>query len=322
MGYLDKKDQRNQILLGNLAVMQIQGIVVGAIAGMFSFILGIIVHGNMDTFAETCLMLAGSMITASISSLFLGALMCAIVLFSRFYKINPDNIATPLAASLGDIVTLSVLAASAFIFQQAHLALNILVILSLVCILPFLGSYVQKNSHVKHLLYEGWSSLVISMVICSFAGLILEQYITRYKGMALLSPVLNGIIGNLGAIYTSRYATALHGNLEEDHATTFRTLFATHFPIQLMFIIIMACFDLGHIRITFEFLIFYFMVSNSILAAVLYLSKFLCSYLWKRDMDPHQHVLPYLTAVADVLGTLLLMLAFFVLESLNLLVKE
>lgn len=36
--------------------------------------------------------------------------MCLIVIHSRQLHINPDNVATPIAAALGDIVTLSILA--------------------------------------------------------------------------------------------------------------------------------------------------------------------------------------------------------------------
>lgn len=32
-----------------------------------------------------------------------------IILFSEKYKINPDNVATPIASSLGDLVTLAIL---------------------------------------------------------------------------------------------------------------------------------------------------------------------------------------------------------------------
>jgi solute carrier family 41 len=32
------------------------------------------------------------------------------LLFCRFLKVNPDNVATPIAASLGDVTTLSLLA--------------------------------------------------------------------------------------------------------------------------------------------------------------------------------------------------------------------
>ena len=40
----------------------------------------------------------------------LGSVMVAVVLLSRRWNINPDNIATPIAASLGDLTTLSLLA--------------------------------------------------------------------------------------------------------------------------------------------------------------------------------------------------------------------
>ena len=38
------------------------------------------------------------------------SVMCFIVVLSTIFKINPDNVATPIAASLGDLVTLSLLA--------------------------------------------------------------------------------------------------------------------------------------------------------------------------------------------------------------------
>jgi len=44
--------------------------------------------------------------------------MAAVILLSRRFHINPDNVATPIAASLGDLTTISLLAAiSMFIFN-------------------------------------------------------------------------------------------------------------------------------------------------------------------------------------------------------------
>ena len=39
--------------------------------------------------------------------------MVAVISVSRRYSVNPDNVATPIAAALGDLVTLSLLAAVA-----------------------------------------------------------------------------------------------------------------------------------------------------------------------------------------------------------------
>ena len=37
--------------------------------------------------------------------------MACVILLSRRFHINPDNVATPIAASLGDLTTISLLAA-------------------------------------------------------------------------------------------------------------------------------------------------------------------------------------------------------------------
>lgn len=45
-----------------------------------------------------------------------GLITVAVIIGSRKMGINPDNVATPIAASLGDLITLSVLAGVSSIF--------------------------------------------------------------------------------------------------------------------------------------------------------------------------------------------------------------
>lgn len=49
----------------------------------------------------------------------IGVVMVAVVLVSRRFHINPDNVATPIACSLGDITTLSLLACISDFFYSA-----------------------------------------------------------------------------------------------------------------------------------------------------------------------------------------------------------
>lgn len=42
---------------------------------------------------------------------FAGSIMVGVVMLSRKFHVNPDNVATPVAASLGDLSTVSLLAA-------------------------------------------------------------------------------------------------------------------------------------------------------------------------------------------------------------------
>lgn len=79
-------------------------------------------------------MISSSMLSAAMSSFVLGVFMCALIIISRMFRINPgtdilknyscnvalahandafpctDNIACPMASSLGDVVTLVILA--------------------------------------------------------------------------------------------------------------------------------------------------------------------------------------------------------------------
>lgn len=45
--------------------------------------------------------------------------MVLVIVVSRKLKINPDNVATPIAASLGDLTTLSLLAAVSLVLYKA-----------------------------------------------------------------------------------------------------------------------------------------------------------------------------------------------------------
>lgn len=93
-----------------------------------------------------------------------GLVMVAVIIGSRKVGINPDNVATPIAASLGDLITLSLLAGvSSFFFcyrgQRSHiknqpLSMNIVHSNIVAIKLPAEGSTVQfllvKKSLFRH----------------------------------------------------------------------------------------------------------------------------------------------------------------------------
>lgn len=90
--------------------IQVQATVVGALAAFAAVIMGWILDGEFNIHHAT-LLCASSLVTATLASLILGSVMVAVVLCSRRCNINPDNVATPIAASLGDLTTLALLSA-------------------------------------------------------------------------------------------------------------------------------------------------------------------------------------------------------------------
>lgn len=73
-----------------------------------------------------------------------------------------------------------------------------------------LAFYSYKNEFVKETLYQGWTPVIIAMLISSFAGMVLEYAIIMYDGVAVFQPVVNGVGGNLVGIFASRLSTSLH----------------------------------------------------------------------------------------------------------------
>lgn len=165
---------------------------------------------------EFVLILATGMLSASVSSAILGNFMCALVVVARQTGLNPDNIASPLAASLGDLLTLVVvglISSSLLHFEGTILATLIFLALLVACAICF---YVTlKNTYVRELLSSGWIPLIVAMFISSGAGLVLDSYVQKYEGFALLAPIATGLPGACAAILVSRTSTALHSGKGE-----------------------------------------------------------------------------------------------------------
>jgi len=118
LGQMDTTKQQWTLIMGNLALIQCQAMVVGLLASLAAVILGWIPEAHFDIH-HGLLLCASALITASVASFVLGLVMVAVILLSRRMNINPDNVATPIAASLGDLTTLALLSWIASILYKA-----------------------------------------------------------------------------------------------------------------------------------------------------------------------------------------------------------
>ncbi|KAI8084783.1 uncharacterized protein BX664DRAFT_337779 [Halteromyces radiatus] len=317
MGDLDYGPVRRSLVIGNLALLQVQALIAGAVAGLASFALGLMTRPDSTSSYHECVyMTSSSMVSASFSSAILGVFMCALILICRRFNVNPDNIACPLASATGDIVTLILLAGCAVVLQgQMDSLLSTFVFLVMLTSVPLFGLIVWKNKHAKDLLFVGWTPIVCAMVISSLAGVVLEQYVEKYKGVALLTPVLIGVAGNLGSIYASRISTSLHQDTYENYASVEWVLFLMNFPVQCVFLLIIWGFDMGQLDYNFWFFLTYILVSLICTFICLKIGKWMTLGFWKMGYDPDNYVIPYLTAMIDVFGTVLLVTTFSLLTS-------
>ena len=101
--------------------LQTQALVVALLASVVAISLGWVKEGMDKHFWQhSALLIASSLFTASIASLVLCFIVCTVVYISHQIHVNPDNVATPIAASLGDITTLALMSSSAnFLYQHS-----------------------------------------------------------------------------------------------------------------------------------------------------------------------------------------------------------
>ena len=94
---------------------------MAGLATLISITLGADLTGS-----HMLLLGASAMGSAAIASAILGSIMIVVILLSHHLRINPDNVATPIAASLGDLVTLgllSIIARGLFVISSEQLPL-------------------------------------------------------------------------------------------------------------------------------------------------------------------------------------------------------
>ncbi|CAI5449189.1 unnamed protein product [Caenorhabditis angaria] len=339
LGHLDSSNQRREIVFSNLALVQVQATVVAFLASSFATCLAWTSNGQFN-WTHSALMCASSLATACSASLVLSLLMAAVIVTSRKYNINPDNVATPIAASLGDLTTLSVLAFFGSIFLRAHKTepwLNVGVIILFLLALPFWANYAKKHEVTKETLYNGWTPVISSMLISSAGGFILEFAVKKYPSLSTFGPVLNGVGGNLAAVQASRISTYYHSSGGEigimpndwivSRFVSFkRAFFSKEWDSRSARVLLLLVVP-GHIFFNFLIQIFaihgtekpphgplftsFYMIAAIIQVMILlFVCQFLVALLWKWKIDPDNSVIPYLTALGDLMGTFLLFVVF------------
>lgn len=312
MGHLDSS--MSPLIIGNLCLIQCQGVLVGFLAAMAAVVMGWVPEGEFDIH-HAMLLCASSVLTASVASFVLGCIMILVIVLSQKMNINPDNVATPIAASLGDLTTLALLSWIASLLYK-NLGNNVvfpgLIIVAGAIIVPVCGYAAAKNHFTKQVLDEGWSPVISAMVISSVGGLILDYTVSSYKGIAVFQLVINGVGGNMAAVHASRLSTCLHtgGVVGPVLGKTTKLLLLMVVPGHLIFTYTISYLQAGHTSLTPVFIMVYMCAAITQVLLLLTISHYLVLWMWKWGIDPDNSAIPYLTALGDLLGTAFLGLAF------------
>ncbi|KAM4570248.1 solute carrier family 41 member 2 [Odontesthes bonariensis] len=335
VGKMDSPIEKWNLIIGNLALKQVQATVVGFLAAVAAVVLGWIPEGKFQM-SHAVLLCSSSVATAFIASMLQGIIMVGVIVGSKKTGINPDNVATPIAASFGDLITLAILA---WISQGLYKCLDSypyvssLVCAFFMCLTPLWIVISSKHPASRTLLYSGWEPVITAMVISSIGGLILDKTVTdpNLAGIVVYTPVINGIGGNLVAIQSSRISTYLHfhcapGEVPDEvkgcyyPCRTFCGTGANHrsaqvllllvLPGHLIFLYTIHLMKSGHTTLTPIFMSVYLAAALLQVLLLLSIADWMVHSMWRSGKDPDSFSIPYLTALGDLLGTALLALSF------------
>lgn len=167
---------------------------------------------NWDNALILC---ASSLLTANIACFVLGTMMILIIVGSHRIHIDPDNVAAPVAASLGDMITAALLAVIAhsvyhYSVQEQFPYMALVITLLFLAALPVWFCVAKTNPYTSDVITKGWTPIVLAVFISSCGGFILEHGKARFSRLPVFQPVVNGVGGNLVAVQASRLSTALH----------------------------------------------------------------------------------------------------------------
>ena len=276
--------------------------------------------------------------------------MIGVVWVSRKARLNPDNIANPIAATFGDLITLSLLALSSSVLFHAMDPVfwpGILFIICMLGLIPLLCYVCYSNETVKPVLIHGWTSILGAMSISSFGGLLLDRAQKGYKTFAPFCPVINGVGGDLVAIQGSRICTFLHTKFEKGelfhysrsstnpeqkqswmdvhkriiytfalpsnpHAKSAIILLSLVIPGNFFFAILQTF--VSELKLPILFYFAFVAASLSQVLILMFMADWFVHLTWKIGQDPDTFSIPYLTALGDLLGTGFLTLAYFFLS--------
>ncbi|XP_058816250.1 solute carrier family 41 member 1 isoform X2 [Topomyia yanbarensis] len=340
LGNLSGAREIIHMVVGNIALVQVQATVAAFIVSIFAISVGAAMNGSF-LFDHAMLLTASSMFTATSSCFVLDFVLVAVILLSNKLKMNPDNLATPLAASIGDVVSISLLSfIASLLFDNidTHLWITFVVVTCYFILLPFWVFLVSRNKYTRPVLTTGWVPVLSALFISGMGGLVLDAAVGVFKGFVVFQPIINGIGGNLVSVQASKISTMLHQSSiigiipphtkifelpwkalfkGVPYAKTARILILMAIPGQVLFIYVADYIHMSESTIGAPFVFSYLIVSLIQIMLLLYIAHVIIHAMWKWKIDPDNSAIPYLTALGDLLGSSFLAMAFLFLQSIN-----
>lgn len=140
---------------------------------------------------------------------------------------DPDGIATSLASSLGDCLTVLtfIFFTDVFYKQEAHQNFwsysAIITLFIVICPILFYGLIKEPNA--RSLFIQCWPPLILSTLISMVSGFLFDNVNEKFKQTSLLMPMIGGFVGNSISMISNSISINFF-RLEQNQIKTFLSL--------------------------------------------------------------------------------------------------
>ncbi|NYT04696.1 MAG: hypothetical protein GKC00_08335 [Candidatus Methanofastidiosa archaeon] len=309
----------SKLIKENVYSSLIQTVIMATVIAFFAMVGGIIIGNDTIGFIHLFFISLFASLIAAIG-LILTTILVAIVSFKK--GLDPDNVSSPLIASIGDIlnvVSLFAIGILSFSLSKGFMLVSSIVV-SLIIVLLALFS-VRKSYYAKRILKESMGFLAVCAFLSTLAGSLLDknlEFIGVFPLLLVLSPLFNAENGNIGSILSARISTSFHlGQAEITFLPKLRILkeFAYTFLITIILFPILAIIAFGmSTLLNIPQMNFLVILEVSILVAIassfasMMTSYYLTYFSIKTNIDPDNVVIPLLTSVMDIASVSILFL--------------
>lgn len=106
-----------------------------------------------------------------------------------------DNISIPVAASMGDVCSIAILAViSQKMYDLKNQYFQMGLILAFIAITPIYGYFARINRFSKSVIVTGWAAILGAVIVEQPGGMVMQSAFERYKVLSTFQPLVNGML--------------------------------------------------------------------------------------------------------------------------------
>lgn len=316
LGLVGRKFSFNKFNLSNIGAGFSLSLTVSLVIGLFARFV-CYVFGLPSIPLVNMLLIA--ILASAMASMVLIPFTVTLTYFAFNRRLDPDNIVAPIIGMVGDVITVAVV----FIAADIVLRLKIDEAWSLLLIpaVPMIIKRMPSRYKLLNILKQSIPILFVCTMLGVLAGIYLHwQYEKFYlvPGLLILIPQIIAKAGSIGGIFGARFSSGLHlgyvkpYRMNDYMIKNFIGAIALAFIISPLVTLITKfgadLFGIPIVPIMPLFFINLFAILT-ITLIVFFLDFFTASLSYKIRVDPSNSVIPFVTSLGDIVGTVILVLA-------------